>query len=62
MAKAKSTTKKKTANQPIIAAVTVNLVNKKGCDWLIGGFIFGTEIGEGQLKKNTLYMGNCALA
>ena len=40
-------TKKKMANQPIIAAVSLNLVNKKGCDWLIGGFLFGTEIGKG---------------
>ena len=45
-------TKKKTANQPITAAVLVNLVNKKGCDWLIGGFLFGTEIGEGHLKNH----------
>ena len=45
-------TKKKIAIQPITAAVPVNLVNiKKVCDWLIGGFLFGTEIGEGQLQK-----------
>ena len=41
-------TKKKIANQPITAAVPVNLVNKKGYDWLIGSFLCGTEIGEGQ--------------
>ena len=44
-------TKKKIANQPITAAVPVNLVNKKGCDWLIGGFLFGTENGWEQLKS-----------
>ena len=27
-------------------------VNKKGCDWLIDGFLFGTEIGEGHLKNH----------
>ena len=25
---------------------------EKVCDWLIGGFLFGTEIGEGQLKNH----------
>ena len=45
-------TKKKTANQPITAAVPVNLVYKKGCDWLIDGFLFGTEIGVGHLKNH----------
>ena len=25
-------------------------------DWLLGNFLFGTKIGEGQLKKITLYM------
>ena len=45
-------TKKKTANQPITAAVPVNLANKKGCDWLIGSFLFGTEIGWEQLKNH----------
>ena len=39
-------TKKKTANQPITPAVPVNLVNKKGCDWLIEDFLLGTEIGD----------------
>ena len=33
-------TKKKTANQPIRAAVPVNPVSKKGRDWLLGGFSF----------------------
>ena len=46
------TSKKKTANKPITAAVPVNLANKKGCDWLIGGLLFGTEIGAGQLNKS----------
>ena len=45
-------TKKKTANQPIRAAVPVNPVTKKGCDWLLGSFLFGTEIGEYQWKKS----------
>ena len=36
-------TKKKIANQPIPAAVSVNPVNKKGPDWLLGNFLFGTE-------------------
>ena len=33
-------TKKKTASQPIRAAVPVNPVTKKGRDWLLGGFSF----------------------
>ena len=33
-------TKKKTANQPIRAAVLINLFTKKGHDWLLGGFSF----------------------
>ena len=33
------------ANKPITAAVPVNLVTKKGRDWLLGGFLSGTEIG-----------------
>ena len=36
-------------NQLITAAVSVN--PKKGPDWLLGNFLFGTEFGEGQLKK-----------
>ena len=35
----------KIANQPITAAVPVNPVTKKGRDWLLGSFLFGTEIG-----------------
>ena len=31
-------------------------VGLKGHDWLIGGFLYGTDIGQGQLKKTTLYM------
>ena len=38
-------TKKKIVNQPITATVPVNPVSKKGCDWLLGGFLIGTEIG-----------------
>ena len=45
-------TKKKIVNQPITVAVPENLVNKKGCDWLIGDFLFGTEIRGRQLKKS----------
>merc|ERR1712105_260462 len=44
--------RKSPISQSELAAVPVNLVNKKGCDWLIGGFLFGTKIGEGQLKKS----------
>ena len=44
--------KKKITNQPITAAVQVNLGYKKGCDCLIGGFLFGTEIGVCQLKES----------
>ena len=42
----------KTAKQP---SSTENPVNKKGIDWLLGGFLFGTEIG-GSSKKITLYL------
>ena len=31
--------------QPIRATVPGNPVTKKGRDWLLGGFLFGTEIG-----------------
>ena len=44
-------TKKKTANQPTTAAVPENPVTKKGRDWLLSNFLFGTEIGGGQVKK-----------
>ena len=40
---------------PITAAVPVNLDNKKGCDCLIGGFLFCNEIGEGQLKNHPVF-------
>ena len=33
----------KIANQPITAAVAVYPVTKKGRDWLLGSFLFGTE-------------------
>ena len=36
----KFSTKKKTANQPIRAAVPVSPITKKGRDWLLGGFSF----------------------
>ena len=45
-------TKKKTANQPTTAAVPENPVTKKGRDWLLSDFLFGTEIGGGQLKNH----------
>ena len=38
-------TKMKIANQPITAAVPVYPVTKKGRNWLLGHFLFGTEIG-----------------
>ena len=38
-------TKQKTAYQPIRAAVPVDPATKKGRDWLLGGFLFGTETG-----------------
>ena len=41
----------KTANQPTTAAVAENPVTKTGRDWLFSNFLFGTEIGEGQLKE-----------
>ena len=44
-------TKKKTANQPTTAAVPENPVTKKGRDWLLSDFLFGTEV-----KKTTLYV------
>ena len=34
------------------AAVAENPVAEKGRDWLLCDFLFGTEIGEGQLKKS----------
>ena len=45
-----SVPKRKTANQPTTADVAKNPVTKKGRDWLLCDFLFGTEIGEGQLK------------
>ena len=36
---------KKIANQQITVAVPVNPINKKGRDWLLGGYLFGSEIG-----------------
>ena len=51
-------TKEKTANQPTTAAVPENPVTKKGRDWLLSDFLFGTEIGEGQLKKPPTYNGS----
>ena len=40
-------TKKKTANQPITAFLINIIYWKSSCDWLIGNFLFGTEIGGG---------------
>ena len=42
-------TKMKTANQPITAN---KIYWNSSCDWLIGGFLFGANIVEGQLKKS----------
>ena len=47
---------KKIANQPITTAVSENPVTKKGHNWLLGNFLFGTEIGEGQLEKTPSIM------
>ena len=30
---------------------TCRVKTKKGCDWLLGGFLFGIEIGEGTNEK-----------
>ena len=51
-------TKKKTANQPTTAAVPENPVSKKGRDWLLSDFLFGTEIGGGQLKNHPVQILN----
>ena len=45
----------KNVNQPITAAVQVNPVTKKGRDWLLGGFLFGTEIVGYQGGKHPVY-------
>ena len=45
-------TKKKTANQPIRAAVLINLFTKKGHDWLLGGFYFWCQNWGVPVKKN----------
>ena len=37
-------TKKKIANQPITAAVPLNPVAKKARYWMLGSFLFGSEI------------------
>ena len=46
---------KKTANQPIRAAVLINLFTKKGHDWLLGGFSFWYWNWGVPVKKTTLY-------
>ena len=48
-------TKKKTANQPIRAAVLINPFTKKGHDWLLGGFSFWYWNWGVPVKKTTLY-------
>jgi hypothetical protein len=55
-------TKKKTANQPITAFLISNIYWNDSCDWLIGNFLFGTEIGCEQLKKTTLYINDIILS
>ena len=42
---------------PIPAAVSV-----RPCDWLLGNFLFGTEIGEGQLKKHPVLCGLASIS
>ena len=46
-----SVPKRNMAIQPITEPVSVNPVSKKDCDWLLGSFLFGTEIGGSQLKQ-----------
>ena len=36
----------------IIQGGFFNWPTKRGPDWLLGNFLFGTEIGEGQLKSH----------
>ena len=51
-----SRTKNKISNPLITAALPENPVTKKGRDWLLGGFQFGTEIGGTSGKKITPYI------
>ena len=48
----KITTKKKTANQPITAFLINKIYWNSSCDWLIGGFLFGTKNLGGKLKNH----------
>ena len=41
----------KKAKQPIRACLSNRIYWNSSCDWLIGNFLFGTEIGWEQLKK-----------
>ena len=45
-------TKKKTAKQPITAFLSNRISWNSSSDWLLGGFIFGNEIGGCQWKKS----------
>ena len=51
-----SVPKRKPAKQPITAFLSIRIYRNSTSDWLAGSFIFGAEIGEHQLKKNTLYI------
>ena len=44
-------TKKKIAKQPITAFLSYRIFWNYSCGWLIGSFLFATEIRGGQLKK-----------
>ena len=49
-------TKKKTASQPIGAAVPIKPVTKKGHDWLLGGFSFWYWNWGYQWKNHPVYL------
>ena len=46
-----SVPKRKPAKQPITAFLSIRIYRNSTSDWLAGSFLFGTEIGEHQLKK-----------
>ena len=46
-----SVPKRKPAKQPITAFLSISIYRNSTSDWLVGSFLFGTEIGEHQLKQ-----------
>ena len=50
-----SVPKRKPAKQPITAFLSIRIYRNSTSDWLAGSFLFGTEIGEHQLKKHPVY-------